>query len=209
MDRSCSKAFPKIDSLLDGALEREEARAIEAHVDACDACRAELESRRSLKRGLSALRLPPAPRRVTMADLRPSGWKRWTAAAAAILVIALVLLSLPAPLPEVVALSVQLHEDYLRGKLVPKELGLKVAIPGGEYVGQCACPPEMGASSPFIIYRQGATAISLLIAETEPRDLPASAHRTVEGRDFYFFRAGIDRVLVCQSGDICPFWSPR
>ena len=144
-----------------------------------------------------------------MADLRPARRWRWTAAAAAVVVAALVLLSLPAPLPELVALSVQLHDDYLRGRLIPKEIGLKVSIPGADYVGQCACPPELGHSSPFIIYRKGGTPISLLIGETEPRDLPASARRTVDGREFYLFRAGGDRVLVCQSGKLCHVWVAR
>src|SRR2546422_8567171 len=172
MESSCREFLEKVDAFVDGALEPPETRAVEAHLVACAACRGERDSRASLKRALAALRLPPSPRRFTMADLRPARRWRWTAAAAAVVVAALVLLSLPAPLPELVALSVQLHDDYLRGRLIPKEIGLKVSIPGADYVGQCACPPELGHSSPFIIYRKGGTPISLLIGETEPRDLP-------------------------------------
>ena len=188
METACTNCLEKVDALVDGELEPEVARRLEAHLDSCATCRAERDSRRSLKRTLSSLGFPPAPRRVTMADLAPARRWRWTAAAAAVIVAALVLLSLPAPLPEVVALSVQLHDDYLRGKiaprgLTPKEVGLKVSVPGADYVGQCACPPELGPSSPFIVFRRGATPISLLIAETEPKELPAAARRSLSSFD--------------------------
>lgn len=214
METACRDFLANVDALVDGELEPAEARRLEEHPASCGTCRAEREARRSLKDALSALRLPPAPRRLTLADLAPVRRWRWTAAAAAVLVAALVLLSLPAPLPEVVALSVQFHDDYLRGKisprgLTPKEIGLQVSVPGADFVGQCACPSELGHSSPFIVFRKGETPISLLVAETEPRDLPAAARRAVGGCEFYLFRAGSDRVLVCQSGRLCHVWVAR
>jgi len=204
MENSCRKYLETVDAQLDGELARDE-----AHPAACAPCRAERDSRAALKRALSTLPLTPAPRRVTMASLSPARRWGWTAAAAAVLVGTLVLLSLPAPLPEVVALSIQMHDDYLSGRITPHDIGLKISIPGADYVGQCACPPSLGPSSPFIIYRKGQTPISLLIAETEPRDLPASARRSLDGRPYHLFKAGPNRVLVYQSGKLCTVWVSR
>jgi copper chaperone CopZ len=217
MAKTCSELFHWVDGLVDGELTPEEAREVERHLEACPPCRSERDSRAALKRALSELRRPASPRRFTVADLRPLHVWKWTGAAAAVLVMALVLFSLPAPLPEVVALSVRLHDDYVNGRLAPghlegltpHELGLKVSVPGTDYVGDCTCCRELGVASPFIVYRKGGVPITLLVVEGEPRPLPPSARRTREGREFHSFRAGKDHAVVCQSGKICHIWVSR
>lgn len=214
MNEPCREFRPRIDALLDGELPPEEARGVAAHLEACGDCRSDRESRTALKQSLGRLTLPPAPRRFEMADLRPARTWRWSAAAAAILVLALVLLSLPAPLPELVAYSVQLHEDVLGGRLSPDRvdpgnLGLKVAVPGTEYMGDCRCCPRNSAPSPLIVYQKGGVALTLLIVESSPGPLPPSARRSVGGRDFFIFHAGKDNALVCPSGKICHIWVAR
>lgn len=209
MTDACREYFRKIDARLDGALAPEEALALDAHLAECAGCRAERDSRAALKRALASLRLPAAPRRISMADLLPARRWGWSAAAAAVLVMALVLLSLPAPLPEVVALTSRLHDEFLDRRLTPDAIGLKVSIPGAEYVGQCACPPKVGAASPFIVYRKGTTEISLLVLEGGPVGLPASSRRTSEGRDYHSFRAGRNTVLLVRSHDLFQVWTSR
>jgi anti-sigma factor RsiW len=73
-------------ALLDGALAPERATAVEAHLDACPSCRAEVER---LRAGLAALAaLPPAPEpppffaarleaRLREERARPRGLARW------------------------------------------------------------------------------------------------------------------------------------
>lgn len=216
MDRPCPDWIGKIDAALDSELPAAEMGAVTAHLGSCAACHSEQQARASLKERLRRLVLPPAPRRFTMADLRPARTWRWTAAAAAVLVMALVLLSLPAPLPEVVALSVQLHEDFLAGRLAPDpagtvrpgNLGLKVAVPGTEYVGDCCCRGPAPAS-PLIVYRKSGVPITLLIVEAASAALPERSLRRIDGRPVHAFRAGPDTVIVCPSGKVCHVWVAR
>jgi hypothetical protein len=203
------KHLERIDSRIDGELTPAEAREIDAHLDACAGCRAERDSRAALKQALGRLRLPPAPRRITMGDLQPARRWRWTAAAAAIVVIAIVLFSLPAPLPPLVALSVRLHEDYLGGALAPADLGLTVSRPIVNSAGDCSCCRGIGASSPFVVYRKGNVPITLLIVEAEPGPLPVASRRSIGGREVHAFHVGGEVAIVCPWGKLCQVWVAR
>jgi hypothetical protein len=205
MERRCSEVLPQLDGLLDGELQPSAEAAVADHVATCAACRQELESRRTLKLALARLVLPDCP------PVR-TGSPRWRVAAA-ILFVASLLLSLPAAVPDVVALTSRIHDDYLQGRLAPSltphDLGLRVSLPGASYVGQCACPPELGAASPFIVYRRGDTPISLLVLEADPGPLPASARRTAEGREYYFFRSNRNNAVVCRTDKLYHIWVSR
>jgi hypothetical protein len=206
MEQRCSEFLPQLDGQLDGELQPSAEAAVADHLAACSACRQEIDSRRALKLALARLVLPDCPP-IRMAEGSP----RWRVAAA-ILFVASVLLSLPAAVPDVVALTSQLHTDYLEGRLTgltPRDLGLQISIPGASYVGQCACPPELGASSPFIVYRRGDTPISLLVLEADPGPMPASARRISEGREYYFFRSNRNNAIVCRTGKLCHIWISR
>ena len=198
-----------MDARIDGELTPEEAREIDAHLDACAACRAERDAGAALKQTLGRLKLPPAPRRITMADLQPARRWRWTAAAAAVIVVALVLLSLPAPIPPVVALSVQLHEEYLGGALAPAELGLAVSRPVVNPALECSCCREIGRSSPFVVYRKGGVPITLLVVEAEPGPLPAASRRSIGAREAHVFQVGREVAIVCARGKLCQVWVSR
>jgi hypothetical protein len=200
MSHECSSYFPRLDAWIDGELDPPEAQAVGGHVAACPACRAEADSRRRLKAALARLVLP---------ELRRPA-RRWIpAAAAAALLLALLLLAVPGATPKVVALSVELHDRYLRGELAPGGAGLKIAVPGAEYVGHCACPPDLGAASPFIVYRKDGVPLSLLILEGEIPPLPDSARRSLQGREVWAFRRGAATVVVCPAGKLSHVWTSR
>ncbi len=208
MKQGCGEVFPRIDAFLDGELPEDGARDVMKHLAGCAPCSGELESRRALKRALRDLQLPEAP----AVRLSRPRWARWFAAAAALLVAVLVFFSVPAPVPEVAAASSRLHDEFLEGRLTRGELGLKVSIPGADFVGRCACPPALGDSVPFISYNKGGTPISLLILELEP-GLPSRDLKVLEGPGFrmsyWHFRAGRNSVLVCPKGGLTQIWVSR
>lgn len=180
---------PRIDALLDGELDAAAAESVRAHAAACARCAAEIDSRRALSRALARVTLPAPPR-----AFRAPRRRAWVAAAAAALVIAAVLLSLPAPVPELVAVTARLHDEVLRGRLTPQALGLK-SVPGAPMVGRCPCPPELGPSSLFVVYRKGGVPISVLVVEGPPLRL---------GRDT--FRVGTNTVRVVAGGKLSQVW---
>lgn len=188
MAKRCGELGPRIDGLLDRELSPEETRAAEAHVAACTNCQAELDSRAALAGALSKLVLP-APPRARSRRLLPLS-------AAAVLVVALVLLSLPAPLPEVVAASSELHDRVVAGRVALLELGLKAAPTAHP---DCPCP-DLGTTSPFIVYRAGATPISLLILESDARPDPSGPR---------IFRSGANSVILFQTGKLSHLWVSR
>jgi hypothetical protein len=215
MNEPCGGIFPRIDAFLDGELAEEGTRQLIRHLAGCAACSAELESRRALKRALFQLRLPeaPAPAREGADGPVPERPRRarWIAAAASVLAALAVLFLLPGRIPEVVALSSELHDRYLDGKLAPGELGLKVAIPGADFVGRCDCPPALGRSIPFIVYRRGQTPISLLILESAVEIRRDLSRADGAGFDlpFWSFRVGPNTVLVCPKGGLTQIWVAR
>jgi len=88
----CKDVLGTLEAYLDGELGRVEARALEAHVDACADCRAQLDRLDALRRALRdpALRAPAPPHlrerlRAAAAALprarrRPAAWLRYAAA---------------------------------------------------------------------------------------------------------------------------------
>ncbi len=200
---------PGMDPFLDGELPEAEAKKAADHVASCASCAAELESLRALKAALSRVRLPSPPRRFSLRPARRSPLRTLSAAAAVLVTAASVLFSLPAPIPEVVALTAQFHDYYLAGRVTPRDIGLKVSLPGADYLGQCPCPPELGSASPFIVYRKGDTPISLLLSESPPGELPESARRSREGRDYHAFRVGANTIILCRSEKLSHIWVSR
>jgi hypothetical protein len=205
----CEEVFPRLDAALDGELSPAEGRSVFDHARACAACAAEMESRRLLKEALARLVLPPPPAALRLPSLRPSAARRLPAVAAALLAATVVLFSIPAPVPELVALSSRLHDDYLDGRLDLRALGLQATPPGTSYVGQCPCPPSMGAASPLVVYRRGDVPVSLLVFESRAADLPPRAQRALGDREYYFFSIRGKKAVVCQSGALCHVWVSR
>jgi len=199
MPQDCAGRLPLLDALLDGELPPDRAADVAAHAKLCTLCGTELADRRRLKEAVARLQLPDVPAR------RRTG--RWVAAAAAAFIAVAGVFLLPPRVPEVVALSSRLHDRYLEGSLTPRELGLKVSIPGADFVGRCDCPPALGNSVPLVAYRKGATPITLLILEVEP-GLPASSRRE-SPFPYWFFKSGRNRVMVCPKGTLTQIWISR
>lgn len=202
----CRDAFPRIDALLDGELEAPEARTVEEHLGACPACRLEADDRGRLSLALARLELPSAPP-LTPAFARPR--RRLLPAAAALLLMSLVFLAAPSGIPDVVAMTSRLHDQVLSGALKPEDLGLRPSLPGSTFVGECCCPPELGTSAPFLVYRHGTESISLLVVEADPGPLPAASRRSVKGRDLNVFRSARNCVILCRSGRLTHLWVSR
>jgi hypothetical protein len=202
MAKDCAAAFPLLDALVDGELAEDAAREVASHAAACPACAAELADRRRLKEALARVELPPP----AFAPRRRRAKAGAAAAAAALVTVGAVLFLSPRP-PEVVALSSELHDRYLEGRLTSRELGLTVSIPGADFVGRCDCPPALGNSVPLIGFRQGDAAITLLLLEGEPR-LPDRERRS-SPFPYWFFRAGRNHVLVTLKGGLTQVWVSR
>ena len=157
--------------------------------------------------------------------------RRWipAAAAAGLLVVGTMLLR-PAPavaeIPPMIADSVVVHDRFLSGASRPelrespealnayfrRILNADVEPPslGGEtcVVGGCCC--DVGQEqAPWILYRRGDTAISLILVEDGRTSLPDSARRERDGRPYHVFRVGANTVLVCRSGKVCHLWIAR
>jgi hypothetical protein len=196
MQDRCGELGSRIDGLLDGELDPPEAQAAQAHVASCAACRAELDSRAALARALGKLVLPAPPRAIDTRFLRPRVRRFIPLSAAALFILALLVFSLRGPIPEVVAASSELHDRVVAGRVALLELGLKSAPSAHP---DCPCP-DLGRTSPFIVYRAGTTPISLLILESHARPDP-SGPRT--------FRSGANSVVLFQTGKLSHLWVSR
>jgi anti-sigma factor RsiW len=158
--------------------------------------------------------------------------RRWIppAAAAAGLLVALGMLLRPpravAEIPPMIAASAGVHDRFLAGSAqleardTPEALHayfqriLKADVEpprlGGEtrVVGGCCC--DVGQEQvPWILYRRGATAISLILVEDGRTNLPDAARRVRDGRPYHIFKVGTNTVLVCRSGKVCHLWIAR
>lgn len=198
MDRNCADWGPEIAALVDSEPAGE---GVKAHLASCPSCRVERDSQRALKEALRRVRLPAPPR----ARRRPV-WASIPAAGVAALFLVAILLSLPGSVPEVVALSSRFHDEYLEGRLTLSDIGLK-PIPGTDVVGGCPCPGTGG--SPFVVYRRGRDLVSLLATDAPGLELPSSARRTIEGREYHAFQSGRNTVVVCRAGRLAHVWVSR
>jgi len=162
----------------------------------------------------------------------PRRWvRRWipAAAAAGLLVIGAMLLR-PAPavaeIPPMIAASAVVHDQFLSGAARPEMrespealtayfrriLNSEVEPPslGGETCVVGGCCQDVGEEqAPWILYRRGETAISLILVEDGRTPLPDSARREREGRPYHVFRVGANTILVCRSGKVCHLWIAR
>ena len=203
---NCRDAFPRIDALIDGELEGPEGRTVEEHLRTCPACSTEADDRRKLSRALARMELPPAPALPSV--FRPPR-RRLLPAAAAVLLAGLVFLAAPSGIPDVVAMTSRLHDQMLSGALKPEDLGLRPSLPGSTFVGECCCPPQLGTSAPFLVYRHGSESISLLVVEADPGPLPSASRRSVKGRDLHVFKTSRNSVILCRAGRLTHLWVSR
>jgi hypothetical protein len=202
---TCRDAFPLLDAHLDGELEAADDRAVAAHLEGCADCRTEARDRRRLRHALSTLPLPAA----ASLPAGPARRRRLPAAAvaAATLIAALLFLAVPPAVPELLAAGSRLHDRVLAGAWRPADLGLRPARPGeGD---ACCCAPAPGIASPFVVYRRGDVAVSLVATEGDPGTLPEDARRIREGRIYHAFRVGLNTVLVIRDGPLTHLWVSR
>lgn len=93
MDPRCEAALLRMDLLLDGALEKDEAAEVEAHLGGCAACRTERETRLAIQTRLRrAVRRPvemAGLERRVLASVRRPAYRWQTMAAAAVVVLGL------------------------------------------------------------------------------------------------------------------------
>lgn len=169
---------------------------LDAHLGTCGTCRSELESRARLKRALSALRLPAPPRAFDRALLAPARRTWWPATAAAAAMIVLFLGSVPRATPEVFA-ATRLHEDVLAGRVTLGNLGLRPTTTRADIPSGCPCPPDLGPSSPFVVYGRGDGAVSCLALEDDRPRSPA------------WFQLGGHTVLVRSRLGLLEVWVSR
>ncbi len=183
---------------LDGRVDAERADpGLDAHLAECASCRAEMESRASLKRALSRIALPPPPRPFDRALLAPERRAWWPAAAAAAALVAVFFLSMPGSAPDLLAQSARLHEDVLAGRLTLGDLGLRPTASRADIPTGCPCPPDLGPSSPFVVYGRGERAVSCLALD-DPRPRPPS-----------WRRLGRNTVLVRSHRGLLEVWISR
>jgi hypothetical protein len=76
---------------------------------------------------------------------------------------------------------------------------------GGACTGACPCSIDP-APVPWILYRRGDIAVSLLIVPAGSGALPESARRSSEGRDYYAFVVRGATALVRSDGDQAFVW---
>lgn len=190
MSDSCARM--PLDALADGEADP---APMEAHLASCADCRAELAALRALKARLARVALPDPPRAFDRSRLRPRR-SLWAAAAAAV-VAAVVLLSLGTPPPPLLAASLRLHDDVLGGRVVLGDLGIPPSGTKADYAGRCPCPPDLGSSSPFIVYRTGDVHVSLLaMKDVEPA--PDSLRRVGGALVLAESRAGLRLLWIAR-----------
>ncbi len=230
MTDECPALGPLRDAFADGQIGEPDARRLREHLDACPFCRRDVQERASLRAALGRTSLPPAPdalhgRIVAALDREDRRWiTRWSAAAAAGLVAAVLLLFIaPTDAPAVVRRSSELHDSIVSGAVRPeavadvreyfrKALGADVIAPtlGCDLDGVCVCKlPDEKLQAPWIVYRRGADLISLLVVGDAAGPMPASARRTLGGRDYHVFRRGANTILCCGAGGVCHVWIAR
>jgi hypothetical protein len=166
MSDACAPLRPLLDGLADGELEP---ARLEPHLSSCAACRAELEAIRALKARLATVRLPDVPAGAAAAAAarawrRPASRAGWAAAAAALFAAVFLAVWAAAPAP-LYARAARFHDDVLSGRITLSNLGIAPTASKADYAGGCPCPPGLGESSPFIVYRHEGTSVSLLAFE--------------------------------------------
>ena len=235
--KDCRDIDALLDVFVDGEGEPEGARDVREHLDGCVACRKEfkLRARLKLKVADAAPTAPPELRARVVAALdradRPARpWRLWFASAAGILVVVSALLIFPRPapaLPPIIKATSEFHDRVVAGGVTPQmcpnpaslqawfkeNLRVDVAVPqvgGGCCMqGGCKCPlPEAKALSPFIVYKRGDVALSLLVVESVDA-LPDSARRAYRGHEYHVFRSGENTIVACKAGKLCHLWTAR
>ena len=205
MENDCSEMRPVLGALADRELSGAMARRVEDHAAACASCGAELEATRALSRRLGGLRLPETP--VRFRPERPGRWRYLPGTAAAALLAAVLFLAVPGPIPDLVALTTELHQDHLGEPAALRQLDLRLHLP--ESVTECACPADLSPASPFFVYRTGDTVLSVLLTDRIPGPLPDSAARAADGRDYHFFKGARSNAIVGRSGSVSHIWVSR
>ncbi len=194
MTDACARFRPRVDAWVDG---EDRDPGLETHLRDCAACRAERDARASLKRALSAVRLPLPPRPFDRNLLAPARRTWWPAAAAAAILLVVPFSSIPGSVPDVVAATSRLHEEVLAGRVTLGDLGLRPSASRTEYPTGCPCPPDLGPAAPFVVYGRGDLAVSCLALEA---DRPRAAS---------WRRLGPHTVLVRPRRGLLEIWISR
>ncbi|MBI2930765.1 MAG: zf-HC2 domain-containing protein [Planctomycetes bacterium] len=232
----CPEFGPLRDAFAAGAISERDAERLRRHLEKCPACRADLRERAALRRVTAELTLPPAPpqlrKRILAAlDTVDRRWTirrlaRWSTLAAAGLVAVALVTPAGADVPRLMAESSEFHDRIVDGSISPQNiddprelrryfqtaLGAEVYAPalGCDLNGGCVCSiPEEKLSAPWIIYRRGDTLISLLVVSDRGTELPESARRAHEGRDYFAFRHERNTILCCRTERSCHIWIAR
>lgn len=240
----CEEIKLLIAGYVDGELPPPQRAAVGEHVSSCPLCGAVADDHAGVKKAVGGVSLPLPPQYLSdrllagLNGIDRARRKTWffsrLASAAAVLMVAAVILAvfvLPgAPsVPDLLASSVELHKNYVEGKVglkvvspLPQELekffhdrlGRHCNVPSlgnrARLVGASpCCLSRESQSSPWIIYTKDDVPISLVIFEGNLPPLRSDALHKVGKCECAIYQQDGYSVLVCRSDRLAHLWISR